>query len=137
MANLAGEAKRRPEELGDLLDVRVTDRGKSGRVLITTFETSGGKIEVGGDRVRWVLRRPDDGGILRSTWFQIDTKRRGGVVTALHAEGRGFGHGIGMCQWGAMGMAEEGYHFPQILEHYYPGVKLTQVTYRLVGVRAR
>ena len=35
--------------------------------------------------------------------------------------GRGWGHGVGMCQWGAMGMAEKGYTAEKILMHYYPG----------------
>jgi stage II sporulation protein D len=41
--------------------------------------------------------------------------------------GRGFGHGVGMCQWGARGMAEEGFVASQILSRYYPGTELRQV----------
>lgn len=39
-------------------------------------------------------------------------------------EGKGYGHGIGMSQWGAKKMAEEGFTFEQILEHYYTGIKV-------------
>ena len=39
-------------------------------------------------------------------------------------EGRGFGHGVGLCQWGAQGMAERGYSAKSILGFYYPGAKL-------------
>ena len=38
--------------------------------------------------------------------------------------GRGWGHGVGMCQWGAMAMAEQGYTAEQILTHYYPGTEI-------------
>jgi stage II sporulation protein D len=39
-------------------------------------------------------------------------------------EGRGWGHGVGLSQFGAKGMADRGYAYPQILEHYYPGTAL-------------
>jgi stage II sporulation protein D len=39
--------------------------------------------------------------------------------------GRGYGHGVGMCQWGAKGMAEQGHTARQILEFYYPGTVLS------------
>jgi stage II sporulation protein D len=38
--------------------------------------------------------------------------------------GRGYGHGVGMSQWGAKGMAEQGYKAEKILEYYYPGTTL-------------
>jgi len=41
--------------------------------------------------------------------------------------GRGWGHGLGMCQTGAYGMALEGATFRQVLEHYYPGISLQRV----------
>ena len=40
-------------------------------------------------------------------------------------EGRGWGHGVGLSQFGAKGMADRGYTYPQILDHYYPGTALT------------
>ncbi len=39
----------------------------------------------------------------------------------IRVEGRGFGHGVGMCQWGAQGQAREGRDFLKILRYYYPG----------------
>ncbi len=46
----------------------------------------------------------------------------------LHLEGTGYGHGVGFCQWGARGMAEEGYDWEAILSHYYTGARLSQDT---------
>jgi stage II sporulation protein D len=43
-------------------------------------------------------------------------------------EGRGYGHGIGMCQDGAKGMAQAGNSYQKILKHYYPGSKLISLT---------
>jgi stage II sporulation protein D len=45
----------------------------------------------------------------------------------LIVSGRGFGHGVGMSQWGAQGLAKEGYSFDQILTHYYQGVVVERV----------
>ncbi|MEM1022865.1 MAG: SpoIID/LytB domain-containing protein [Myxococcota bacterium] len=56
---------------------------------------------------------------LYSTDFEAST-RRGRV----RLRGRGFGHQVGMCQWGARGMAREGRDFREILAHYYPGVPI-------------
>lgn len=56
---------------------------------------------------------------LRSTWFNASMS--GDTITF---SGRGYGHGVGMCQWGAKGMAEAGRSYKEILEHYYPGSKL-------------
>jgi stage II sporulation protein D len=65
-----------------------------------------------------------------------DTGRRKGIVAteylyALPARfdfvGRGFGHSVGMSQWGAQGMALKGANYEQILKHYYTGIALTNV----------
>ena len=42
-------------------------------------------------------------------------------------DGAGFGHGVGMCQTGAIGMAEAGFRYPQILQHYYQGAKVRKL----------
>lgn len=59
---------------------------------------------------------------LKSTWFTV--KRRGHTVIF---EGRGYGHGVGLCQWGARGMADKGKTAAEILQFYYPGAELTKV----------
>ena len=111
---------------GDVKDVRVTVRTPSGRVRWFEVETDGGTYRVFGDRVRWLLRRPGSGRILRSSFFEVDVTKRGGRVTGLTVEGRGYGHGIGMCQHGAMEMARQGYDYEEILRHYYASIGLTR-----------
>jgi stage II sporulation protein D len=112
--------------IGRVRNLRVTARTPSGRVRWLTVETDGGTYRVFGDRVRWLLRRPGSTRILESAWFELDVERRGGRVTKVVAEGRGYGHGVGMCQHGALGMARQGYTYDEILGHYYPGIELVR-----------
>ncbi|MEM6592961.1 MAG: sporulation protein, partial [Cyanobacteria bacterium P01_C01_bin.73] len=63
---------------------------------------------------------------LRSTLFRItaiDDNR-------VEITGRGFGHGIGLSQWGARNLAEQGYAYDQILTHYYQGARLSRIEVR-------
>jgi len=111
--------------LGEVLNLRVTVNTPSGRVRWLEVETEGATYRVFGDRVRWLLRRPGTDQILWSSWFELDvTTLRGGRVVRVDAEGRGYGHGIGLCQHGAMEMARQGYRYDEILKHYYAGVSL-------------
>jgi stage II sporulation protein D len=59
---------------------------------------------------------------LRSTFFTAE--KRGNV---FYIKGRGWGHGVGMCQWGAKGRAEHGFSYEKILTYYYKDVKLTRI----------
>ena len=65
--------------------------------------------------------------MLRSTGFQIEATKSGGRLTRLVIEGKGNGHGVGMCQWGAVGRARAGYSAEQILSAYYPGTTLSKM----------
>jgi stage II sporulation protein D len=111
---------------GELTDVRITGRGPSGRVLGIEYVTTAGRWTVPGDRNRWVLRRPD-GGILRSVQVELEVHKSGGRVARVTATGRGNGHGVGMCQVGAIGRAKAGASFREILEAYYPGAVLRRI----------
>jgi len=81
-----------------------------------------------GDRTRWGLRRPGQAAILRSSFFKIGVERDGdGKPLKVVATGAGNGHGIGLCQWGAMGMARSGKGYRDILAHYYKSTSLARV----------
>ena len=60
---------------------------------------------------------------LRSAYFNLDVKEN-----EVHIHGRGYGHGVGLCQQGAMKMAESGYTYSQILGYYYKGVSLVPLS---------
>ncbi len=58
----------------------------------------------------------------RSNSFSVIAK--GGEVIL---EGKGFGHGVGLCQYGALEMAKRGHNYKQILKHYFPRFKLERL----------
>ncbi|MGQ0765675.1 MAG: SpoIID/LytB domain-containing protein [Gemmatimonadota bacterium] len=88
----------------------------SGRVSVLTVETEGEPVKLRGNDIRFALR-DRDGAILNSTSFTIARPSAGVIVL----RGRGNGHGVGMCQWGAIGRARAGQDARQILAAYYPG----------------
>jgi stage II sporulation protein D len=114
-----------PGGLGELLDVFVESRSRSGRVWWLTVETSHGEVRIPAYSLRQVLRRPGNpAAILRSTLFKIDVRRdpRSRRAIAVVASGAGSGHGVGLCQTGALGMARTGHKGEAIILHYFPGV---------------
>lgn len=106
-------------------DVRVHRTGVSRRVVELRVRVGSGEIPVFGPDLRTVLRAPD-GRSLGSTALQLATERRGGEVGRLVANGAGWGHGIGMCQWGAVGRARAGQSAETIVTTYFPGAKVAR-----------
>ncbi len=101
-------------EVGRIKTLTAKQRGVSGRIGVLAIKGDKGSIDVAGDlRIRRLL------GGLKSTLFKIE---REGDTFVIH--GAGFGHGVGMCQMGAIGMATAGKTHAQILGHYYRGTHL-------------
>ncbi|HSQ61276.1 MAG TPA: SpoIID/LytB domain-containing protein [Acidobacteriota bacterium] len=111
---------------GDFLDARVRSRSRCGRVAELVIETTSGETVLRGDRIRWSLRRPGTAAaILRSSFLKIGVARDDrGRPERVIVSGAGNGHGIGLCQHGAMGMARAGEGYRAILGHYYKGAGL-------------
>ena len=109
--------------VGRVTDVRVATTTPTGRVLELVVATTNGEFTVPSYRVRDVLRPAPDRQLL-STLFQLYVQRQGGELVKVTAAGAGAGHGVGMCQWGAVGRAKAGQRYPQILATYYPGTRL-------------
>ena len=86
-----------------------------GRVQEILLEGDQGSRVLSGNDIRQALD-------LRSTLFSIDVSGN-----SVHIAGRGYGHGIGMSQWGAHNMAQQGYSYQQILGHYYQGAQLAAI----------
>jgi stage II sporulation protein D len=101
----------------------------SGRITAITLSTNRGRHQVTGDRIRFVLRAAG-GEVLRSTRFSfVSVSGNGAENTArLEIHGRGNGHGVGMCQWGAIGRARAGQDYGTILGTYFPGVVVEPVS---------
>jgi stage II sporulation protein D len=109
-------------DVGELIDVRVKERSASGRVQELEIETSESSFTVKGDQIRRVIMLDvSRGRILPSTLFDVETTMSGSRVGMVSFAGGGNGHGVGMCQNGALGMARKGYSYGMILQHYYPG----------------
>lgn len=113
----AKEAKAKAPEFKKIKSIAVKDTLPSGRILTLVVDTDKGKFEVKGDKVRWLFKK--NGTILPSSFFRIANKKDEWIIT-----GKGFGHGVGMCQMGVRGRSAAGQDFATILTHYYPGITL-------------
>jgi stage II sporulation protein D len=113
--------------LGRITGFRVEGRTASDRVRAVSIQTERGNYVVRGNDVRFVLRTPA-GSLLNSTYFTAQTSSDGtGGISSLVISGNGYGHGIGMCQWGAIGRARAGQDYKTILTTYYRGTTVAQV----------
>jgi SpoIID/LytB domain protein len=101
-------------EVGRVRRLVAKQRGVSGRIGVLAIEGDKAMVEVTGDlHIRRLL------GGLKSTLFEVTRQGDAFVI-----RGAGFGHGVGMCQMGAIGMAGAGKSHAQILAHYYRGSHL-------------
>ena len=95
---------------GDVKKIKTVGRTSSDRVKEILVEHSKGALWLRSNRFRMAMN-PN---VIRSTNFKVKIKN--GVA---YFRGHGWGHGVGMCQWGAKGMAEDGWNYKKILKHYY------------------
>ena len=100
--------------VGALLSIDVLARGVSGRAVRVKVKGSKGEQEIDGELA---IRKAF--GNLKSALFTVALVKEGGAVREVVFTGGGHGHGVGMCQSGAMGQALAGRNYKQILEHYY------------------
>ena len=113
-------------DMSEVRDVRVSYRTPSGRVGLLTIALRRGDVQVEEPSVRQVLR-PVSGELLRSNTFTLTVSGAGQRVTRLTADGAGAGHGVGFCQWGAVGRSRAGQDYERILAAYYPGASLERL----------
>jgi stage II sporulation protein D len=124
--NLPSVAGVSAEEVGEPKDLEVVSRGESGRNTLVKIETDKRVLQVAGDNIRRVLRQPD-GSLLPSTMFDLSVERGGPGGVSIVARGRGFGHGLGLCQSGAIARAVDGQSYRKILDHYFPKADLKKI----------
>jgi stage II sporulation protein D len=112
LADLAEILRRHDLTIGSVTSIDVSERTPSLRASTVTVHGTRGSVRVRGNDFRRMIGYDT----FKSTLFAV-------AVDAHWARfsGRGYGHGVGMCQWGAKGMAEQGHTARQILEFYYPG----------------
>jgi stage II sporulation protein D len=102
-------------EIGRIESLIPIDISPSGRIMKIKISHSGKETIVSGTD----FRNKIDPSIIKSTLFTIINDG-----DEVRIEGKGYGHGVGMSQWGAHIMASEGYSYSDILKHYYLGVEL-------------
>ena len=112
--------------LQPIADVEVRGTTGSGRVAELLIRYARGEVRIKGSDVRRVLRPTPDRS-LGSAAFQLHVTKRGGEVTQLVAAGAGWGHGVGMCQWGAVGRSRAGQAYRKILATYFPGTTVERL----------
>jgi stage II sporulation protein D len=115
LTDLAEILRRHAAVVGSVTAIDVTERTPSLRAAVVTVHGTRGSVRLRGNDFRRMIGYDT----FKSTLFAV-------AVDAQWARfsGRGYGHGVGMCQWGAKGMAEQGHTARQILEFYYPGTVL-------------
>ena len=101
---------------GPLKSIKITRRTDTGRATNLQLRTAKGSKTVPCGRFRLAT------GIRSCKITKLSLQKN-----AVHFEGRGFGHGIGMCQDGAHGMAKDGKNYQKILKNYYPGAKIVKL----------
>jgi stage II sporulation protein D len=112
-----------PEGPGAVRGLRVAERFRGGRVKVLELQTARGTFDVGGNDARAVLRVPS-GEPLPSSYFTVSTEGADASMTRIVLRGNGYGHGVGLCQWGAIGRARAGQDARQILRTYFPGTSI-------------
>jgi len=103
----------------NLKNIRILNKDISGRARTLVIECKKNrKVFISGSEFRKIIGYD----LLRSTFFTI--KKSKDKFTFI---GKGWGHGVGMSQWGAKVMGEIGYTTDEILEFYYPGTRIKKV----------
>jgi stage II sporulation protein D len=107
--------------IGNITDLRIARQGSSRRVVDLEVVGTQGIAHIRGGRIRSALG-------LKEQLFVIDRiYNENDRVVSFVFTGRGWGHGVGMCQFGAYGLAKQGLNVEQILKTYYTGIELTKL----------
>lgn len=121
LGQIQARLARAARGIGPITDLRVAARGSSRRAIDLEVIGAQGIAHVRGGRIRSALG-------LREQLFVIDRKYDSdGRVSSFVFTGRGWGHGVGMCQVGAYGLAKQGLNYAQILNTYYSGIELSKL----------
>jgi stage II sporulation protein D len=115
---LADVLRRQGYRIQDIEDIGIAGITPAGRVRNVLLRTTRGTITVPAETLRAALGST----VIPSVFFELEMSGGEAVFS-----GRGSGHGVGLCQWGAKEMAGEGYDFKAILAHYYPGTVLVRM----------
>lgn len=115
------ELSRRISGVGNVVSMVPERVSPFGRIITMKVIGDGGTRVISGPALRKALE-------LRSTWFTVSSDSANkSLPSTFRIEGRGYGHGLGMSQWGAYSMANQGANYQQIVLHYYRGATLAKI----------
>ena len=106
--------------------MKVHQRSRSGRILALNIETDLGKLQLHKNEIRSALEPP------RSTFFYLEPIQKNKQLSGYSFVGGGFGHGVGMSQYGSYNLANLGWTAEQILAFYYPQTTLQALDDKIV-----
>lgn len=111
-----------------LKDIKIVSRFFSGRVnqlefIAEDINNVEKVVSVYGNKIRSVIRNSNNTAMLNSNWFDVIMESDGNIIFT----GKGYGHGVGMCQYGAMTQSKIGKIFSDILNFYYPGTTIKKI----------
>jgi stage II sporulation protein D len=109
---------------GFKFDISIKDRSSDGRVFSMEIEIPNQKFTANGYKIRRILSDANGNPLPSNLFFILKPEQD---VNKFYIIGAGYGHGKGMCQWGALGMSLEGYSYQQILKFYYPSFNLKTI----------
>ncbi|BCX11772.1 MAG: sporulation protein [Thermosynechococcus sp.] len=121
----AAQLQQRLPGIGSIVALRPLQLTPQGRILSMQILGTAGSRTISGSELRRVLGLRSTLLTIRPEYGNVASQRAQSVPVAFTITGRGHGHGLGMSQWGAYGMALQGYTYDQILGHYYQGVTLS------------
>ncbi|MCK9604684.1 MAG: SpoIID/LytB domain-containing protein [Candidatus Omnitrophica bacterium] len=105
-------------KINNIKDILISGRDESGRITDLKILSAEKELKISAKDFRETIG-PN---IIKSTNFDLSIAGQDVVF-----EGLGWGHGVGLCQWGSYFMAKQGYNYEQILEYYYPGALISQL----------
>jgi len=121
LAELTDILRRNDVNVGGIAAIEISERTPSLRAAVVTVQGARSSARVRGNDFRRMIGYDT----LKSTLFAVAVDGEWARFS-----GRGYGHGVGMCQWGAKGMAEQGYTAHKILEFFYPGTTFGSLSAR-------
>lgn len=115
--------------INEITDVRITGTTPSGRAEAVEITADGVTHRLVADSVRWLLRPNLNTSLNSSLLLELHAlaEAEGRPVSRLEVHGGGWGHGVGMCQWGAIGRARAGQNYRDILHAYYTDIDINRL----------
>ena len=121
LSDIRVRLKKAGYNVSDIYSIKIKSRDPSGRVTLLQFVSQPSSVEISAKDFRSMIGHS----VIKSTNFVLEIQD--GIV---YFNGKGWGHGVGMCQWGAFAMAKKGKTAQEIVTHYYPGSKVVRLADR-------